>query len=130
MRGRLIDRDPLALLTQGDGADDEPVYLIGAAAEMVGVHVQTLRHYERAGLIEPRRSRGNIRRYSRRDVQRLRAITWLTQELAINLSGVEIIMELRRQVADLEQEVEELRARLRTERGLILEDSTRRTAAS
>lgn len=121
MRGRLVRRDPLEMLRRSH-ADDEAVYLIGVAAEMVGVHAQTLRHYERVGLIEPKRSDGNIRLFSRRDVERLRAITWLTGDLGINLSGVEIILELRRQVEDLEREVDALRSDLRARRGLMLED--------
>jgi len=117
------------VLRRSETADDEPVYRIGAAAEIVGVHAQTLRHYERVGLIEPRRSEGNIRLYSRREVERMRAIAWLTGELGINLSGVEIILELSRQVEDMRREEEALRSDLRARRGLILEDHGERAGA-
>ena len=128
MRGRLLGGDPLAALRCSESADDEPVYLIGVAADLVGVHAQTLRHYERVGLIEPRRSDGNIRLYSRRDVERMRAIAWLTGDLGINLSGVEIILELQRQVEDLRRVADAMSADLRARRGLVLEDHTGRRA--
>lgn len=128
MRGRLLRRDPLEILRRSETSDDEPVYLIGVAAALLGVHAQTLRHYERAGLIEPKRSEGNIRLFSRRDVERVRAINWLTSELGINLSGVEIILELRRQVEDLEREIEDLRVQATIRSGRALEDHSRRRA--
>lgn len=104
--------------------DNEAVYVISVAAELVGVHAQTLRHYERAGLIEPARSDGNIRLFSRRDVRRMRAIALLTGDLGVNLAGVEVIFDLRRQVSDLRAEVNELRSDLLAIRGYLLEDHT------
>lgn len=109
-------------------ADDEPMYVISVAADLVGVHAQTLRHYERAGLVDPARSEGNIRLFSPRDVRRMRAIALLTGDLGLNLAGVEVIMELRREVADLRRQVEALERDIRLLRGHLLEDS--RAAAS
>lgn len=97
----------------GDGLDDEPRYVISIAARMVGVHAQTLRYYERLGLVSPARSRGNIRRYSGLDVQRARWIKSLIDDLGINLAGVEVIMRLRARMDELERTVEALQARLR-----------------
>jgi|GEM_PF-141858 MerR family transcriptional regulator/heat shock protein HspR len=104
-------------------ADDEPMYVISVAADLVGVHAQTLRHYERAGLVDPARSEGNIRLFSPRDVRRMRAIALLTGDLGLNLAGVEVIMELRREVADLRRQVEALERDIRLLRGHLLEDS-------
>jgi len=109
-------------LLLSDTDDDEPVYVISVAADLVGVHAQTLRHYERAGLIEPARSDGGIRLFSSRDVRRLRAIALLTGDLGVNLAGVEVIFDLRTQVADLRAEVRQLRSDLRAIRGYLLED--------
>ena len=94
-------------------AEDEPCYVISVAARMVGVHAQTLRAYERTGLVEPARSRGNIRMYSPQDVQRARKIRSWMAELGINLAGVEVLMRMRQRVTELEQEVHRLTAELR-----------------
>lgn len=82
--------------------DERAIYIISVAAELAGVHPQTLRVYERKGLVQPSRTQGNTRRYSQRDIDRLRRITELTTE-GINLAGVLRIMEL-------EHEIEKLRA--------------------
>lgn len=76
---------------------DQAIYIISVAAELAGVHPQTLRVYERKGLLHPQRTQGNTRRYSERDIARLRKIQELTQE-GINLAGVIRIMELEREV--------------------------------
>jgi MerR family transcriptional regulator, heat shock protein HspR len=119
-------RDYLETLLQSETASDDPVYVISVAADLVGVHAQTLRHYERVGLIEPARSGGNIRLFSARDVLRLRAIALLTADLGINLAGVEAILAMRRQIEDLQDHVAELQADLRAIRGFLLEDHRRR----
>ncbi len=107
-------RQPLIeAVTRGDEA---PVYVISVAARIVGVHAQTLRYYERVGLIEPARSRGNIRLYSQADVQRAMWIRSLIDDLGMNLAGVEVIMRLLAQIRSLEREVEQLRARAGTSR--------------
>jgi MerR family transcriptional regulator/heat shock protein HspR len=88
--------------------DDEPCYVISVAARMVGVHAQTLRAYERQGLLEPARSGGNIRLYSRRDVAQARWMRSLMEDLGINLAGVEVILRLNARIAALERRIAEL----------------------
>jgi MerR family transcriptional regulator, heat shock protein HspR len=92
--------------------NDEPCYVISVAAKMVGMHQQTLRYYERAGVIEPSRSRGNIRLYSQADIARLRQIQQLINDFGVNLAGAEVILKLRDHIARLEAEVESLRQQL------------------
>jgi MerR family transcriptional regulator, heat shock protein HspR len=85
---------------------DRPLYVISVAAELVDMHPQTLRLYERKGLIEPSRSAGKTRLYSQRDVEHLREIRRLTQELGVNLAGVEEIIRLRRRLDTLQDQME------------------------
>lgn len=85
--------------------DDSPVFVISVAAELAGMHAQTLRQYDRLGLVTPKRTRGGGRRYSHRDVAMLREVQRLSQEEGISLAGIQRIMEL-------ENQVEALRARL------------------
>ena len=87
-----------------------PMYMISVAAELAGVHPQTLRIYERKRLLAPKRSAGNTRLYSDSDIERLRLIQQLTSE-GINLAGVQRIIALRAEVEGLAREVERLRAR-------------------
>ncbi|WP_062313962.1 heat shock protein transcriptional repressor HspR [Demequina rhizosphaerae] len=93
---------------------DEPVFLISAAAELAGMHAQTLRQYDRLGLVVPRRRPGGGRRYSLRDVATLREIQRMSQEEGINLAGIKRILHLSREVQSLEREVERLRPRADT----------------
>ncbi len=93
---------------------DEPHYVISAAAGLVNLHPQTLRHYETLGLVVPQRSQGNMRLYSPRDIERLRKITRLTQELGVNLAGVEIILRLSEQVEALRAELVRMEASLKS----------------
>lgn len=116
------DQDAGALGGRGRRSPDEPLYAISVAAELTGCHPQTLRTYEREGLVEPKRSAGNVRRYSDRDIARLVEIQRLTQEQGLNLSGVKMVLELRdamhesrRRVARVEAELEEMTRRLRDE---------------
>lgn len=83
--------------------DSEPRYVISVAARMLGVHAQTLRYYERAGIIEPSRSRGNRRLYSMEDIERLRRIKTLIDDLGVNLAGVEVIMRMGERMAEMER---------------------------
>jgi MerR family transcriptional regulator/heat shock protein HspR len=83
--------------------EDEPCYVISVAARMVGVHAQTLRYYERVGLVEPSRSEGNIRLYSPRDVERLLHIKTLMEDLGVNLAGAEVILKLTERIAGMEE---------------------------
>lgn len=85
---------------------DRPLYVISVAAELVDMHPQTLRLYERKGLIEPSRSAGKTRLYSQRDIEHLREIRRLTQELGVNLAGVEEIIRLRRKLDSLQTRME------------------------
>jgi MerR family transcriptional regulator/heat shock protein HspR len=90
-----------------------PVYMIGVAADLAGVHPQTLRIYERKRLVEPQRTRGNTRLYSEADIERLHLIQTLTQEEGINLAGVIRILELEDERDALVAEVGRLREKLR-----------------
>ena len=83
------------------------VYHISIVAEMVETHPQTLRTYERMGLISPRRTRNNIRLYSDEDVEQVRRIQHLTQELGVNLAGVEVVFKLLREMQKLQDELDE-----------------------
>jgi MerR family transcriptional regulator, heat shock protein HspR len=89
-----------------------PVYMIGIASELIGVHPQTLRMYEQKGLLRPRKSIKNTRLYSQEDVDLGRYIQRLTQELGMNLAGVRKVIDLERQVARLEAEIHALRGEL------------------
>jgi MerR family transcriptional regulator/heat shock protein HspR len=88
-------------------------FVISVAARLVGVHEQTLRYYERAGLVEPARSKGRIRLYSLHDLERVRQIRRLTDDMGVNLAGVEVIMRLTDRIRELEQHMEELGAEVR-----------------
>jgi MerR family transcriptional regulator, heat shock protein HspR len=88
--------------------DDRPIYMISVAAELVGMHPQTLRIYETKGLVRPKRTAGNTRLYSERDVERLRVIQRLTTELGLNLSGVELVLKLEDQLHRMQARIERL----------------------
>ncbi len=91
---------------------DKPLYVISVAAELVDMHPQTLRLYERKGLIEPSRSAGKTRLYSQRNIEQLREIRRLTQELGVNLAGVEEIIKLRARLGELQDNMENRITRL------------------
>lgn len=88
-------------------------FVISVAARLVGVHEQTLRYYERAGLVEPARSKGRIRLYSLYDLERVRQIRRLTDDMGVNLAGVEVIMRLTDRIRELDQGINELEAEVR-----------------
>lgn len=90
-------------------------YMISAVAELYDIHPQTLRLYEREGLLEPDRSEGNTRLYSDTDLERLEFILTLTRELGVNLAGVEVILNMRRNMERLQAEVAELMTFVRDE---------------
>jgi MerR family transcriptional regulator/heat shock protein HspR len=94
---------------------DEPIFVISVAARLVEMHPQTLRYYERAGLLKPTRSSGRIRLYSQREIERLRKIQRLTNELGVNLAGVEIIMDLTERLQNLEKGMRQREDELRVE---------------
>ena len=96
--------------------DDTPVFVISVAAELAGMHAQTLRQYDRLGLVTPSRTRGGGRRYSQRDVALLREVQRLSQEEGISLPGIARILELENQVDALHARVAELTAELEAAR--------------
>ena len=91
----------------------KPLYMIGVVAEMVGVHPQTLRFYEKKGLLRPSRTEGRTRMYSAEDVDDLARLLRLTRDLGVNLAGVEIILRMRRRMVDMQKQIEDLLAYLR-----------------
>ncbi len=95
--------------------DDRPRYMISVAAELAGMHPQTLRIYEAKGLVRPKRTPGNTRLYSERDLERLRLIQRLTTELGLNLAGVELVLRLEDELRKAHKQIERLERRLREE---------------
>jgi MerR family transcriptional regulator/heat shock protein HspR len=95
--------------------DDRPRYMISVAAELVGMHPQTLRVYEAKGLVRPRRTPGNTRLYSEADLELLRLIQRLTTELGLNLAGVETVLRLQDELGRLQARFERLEAQMREE---------------
>ncbi|EOI6144464.1 helix-turn-helix transcriptional regulator [Campylobacter coli] len=91
---------------------DEPVYLISVVAKVLSIHPQTLRQYEREGLIEPSRTDGKIRLYSQRDIDRIKLILRLTRDMGVNLAGVDVILKLKNQLHEFENLIDELRLEL------------------
>lgn len=90
--------------------DDAPIYVISVAAELSGMHPQTLRQYDRLGIVTPQRARGRGRRYSRRDLDALREVQRLSQDEGINLAGIRRIIELERELVRARGELRRLRA--------------------
>jgi MerR family transcriptional regulator/heat shock protein HspR len=105
--------------------DDRAVYVISVAAELAGVHPQTLRIYERKGLVQPKRTPGNSRRYSARDVARLRMIQHLTQEQGMNLAGVRMMLEMENELERVRRRAERLAAELARQRERVREEMER-----
>ncbi len=103
-------------------SDDHPSFTISTIANMLDIHPQTLRLYERRGFVMPARNKGNNRMYSWRDVQTIRLIVYLTRERGVNLAAVEIILGTQRKIDALEQEIEHLRQQ-------IIEHARRTTVA-
>ncbi len=96
-------------------SEDEPIFVISVAARLVEMHPQTLRYYERAGLLKPTRSSGKIRLYSQREIERLRKIARLTNELGVNLAGVEIIIDLTERLEAMQEQMNKREAELAAE---------------
>jgi MerR family transcriptional regulator/heat shock protein HspR len=92
----------------GTSLPPNAAFVISVAARLVGVHEQTLRYYERAGLVEPARSKGRIRLYSLHDLERVRQIRRLTDDMGVNLAGVEVIMRLTDRIRELEVQLGEM----------------------
>ena len=88
--------------------DDEPVFIISVAARMLGVRTQTLRYYERLGLIEPSRTKGNQRVFSRKDIERVQRVRNLMDDLGVNLAGVEVVLGLLEKLGQAESDNQRL----------------------
>ena len=95
------------------GDRGRPLYMIGVVAEMLNVHPQTLRFYEKKGLLRPSRTVGRTRMYSAEDVEELARLLRLTRDLGVNLAGVEIIIKMRRRMIDMQKQIEDLLAYVR-----------------
>jgi MerR family transcriptional regulator, heat shock protein HspR len=95
--------------------DDRPRYMISVAADLVGMHPQTLRLYEQKGLVRPKRTAGNTRLYSEADIDRLQVIQRLTNELGLNLAGVELVIRLEDELRKAHTRIEKLQQQLRDE---------------
>ena len=93
--------------------DSEPRYVISVAARILGIQTHTLRYYERIGIIEPSRSRGNIRLYSESDIAYVRQLKKLMADLGVNLAGVEVIMRMAKRMEGMQNRIEELEAEVR-----------------
>lgn len=93
---------------------DEPVYLISVVAKILDIHPQTLRQYEKEGLIEPSRTDGKMRLYSQRDMDKIKTILKLTRDLGVNLAGVDIILRLKERMDELDSNISDLRANVKT----------------
>ena len=100
--------------------DSEPRYVISVAARIVGIEIHTLRYYERLGLVQPYRSQGNVRYYSEGDIERLRHIRTLMNDLGINLAGVEVVMRMAARMAQMQRQIQEME----TEIDRLREDNT------
>ena len=102
------------------------LYMISVVSEMLGIHPQTLRLYEREGFIKPKRTGGNTRLYSEEDVEKLERVLRLTRELGVNLAGVDIILSMREKMEQMQRDMEETIANLRVE---LAREITRREEA-
>ena len=91
---------------------DEPVYLISVVATILDIHPQTLRQYEREGLVTPSRTQGRMRLYSQRDIDRMKMILRLTRQMGVNLAGVDVILQLKETMDEMQREIDQLRDEL------------------
>lgn len=106
----------------------EPKYVISIAAKLAGIEAHTIRYYERVGLVQPYRSKGGIRYYSEIDIERLRHIKTLMDDLGVNLAGVEVVFHLMERIAQMQQQIQELERELSSlrEPGKKVETNSRR----
>ncbi|PYM54002.1 MAG: MerR family transcriptional regulator [Candidatus Rokuibacteriota bacterium] len=103
----------------------KPLYMIGVVADMLKVHPQTLRMYEKKGLIRPSRSEGRTRMYSADDVDEVARIIRLARDLGVNLAGIEIILKMRRRMLDMQIQIEDLTRYVQSEMGEIRDPAAR-----
>lgn len=102
-----------------------PLYMIGVVADMLKVHPQTLRFYEKKGLIRPSRTVGRTRMYSAEDVEDIARLIRLTRDLGVNLAGVEIILKMRRRMVEMQKQIEDLLGYVRQDGGEVREPAAR-----
>ena len=95
----------------------KPLYMIGVVSDMLKLHPQTLRFYEKKGLIQPSRTVGRTRMYSAEDVEEIARVVRLTRDLGVNLAGVEIILKMRRRMLEMQKQIEDLLAFVRQDAG-------------
>jgi len=103
----------------------KPLYMIGVVAEMLKVHPQTLRFYEKKGLVRPGRTEGQTRMYSDEDLEEVARLLRLTRDLGVNLAGVEIVLKMRRRMIEMQKQIEDLLAYVRESGGEVREDVPR-----
>jgi MerR family transcriptional regulator/heat shock protein HspR len=96
---------------------NEPRYVISVAAKILGIQTHTLRYYERIGIIEPSRSSGNIRLYSEKDLDQLRRVKTLIEDLGVNLAGAEVILRMAQHITELQNRLQELETEVKQLRG-------------
>ncbi|QCB94728.1 heat shock protein transcriptional repressor HspR [Cellulomonas shaoxiangyii] len=104
--------------------EDAKIYVISVAAQLAGMHPQTLRQYDRLGLVQPGRTRGGVRRYSHRDIQMLREVQRLSQDEGVNLAGIKRILELEAEARQLRRQVDFLRTLVDPGRRVFRADPT------
>ena len=97
--------------------ENEPRYVISVAAKILGIQTHTLRYYERIGIVEPSRSQGNIRLYSERDLEQLRHVKNLIEELGVNLAGAEVILRMAQRITELQNQVQALESQITNLKG-------------
>ncbi len=103
----------------------EPVFLISAVSEILDIHPQTLRQYEREGLIKPSRTNGKIRLYSQKDIDHIKYVLTLTRELGVNLAGVDIILQLNKKINKLEDDIENYKIKIKNTNDLSMVPDTK-----
>ena len=103
----------------------EPVYLISVVADILGVHPQTLRQYEREGLIKPSRTNGKIRLYSQKDINHIKYVLTLTKEIGVNLAGVDIILQLNQRIEVLENDIHIYKTKIKSINNLSVVPDTK-----
>ena len=103
----------------------KPLYMIGVVGEMLKLHPQTLRMYEKRGLIRPSRTEGKTRMYSAEDVEEIARLVRLTRDLGVNLAGIEIILKMRRRMLDMQVQIEDLTSYVRAEMGETSDPASR-----
>ena len=103
----------------------EPVFLISAVAEILDIHPQTLRQYEREGLITPSRTNGKIRLYSQKDIDHIKYVLTLTRKLGVNLAGVDVILQLNQRISLLEEEVHTYKIKIKNINNLAVVPDTK-----